>query len=307
MPFADEQIGKTFRSSKGDYLLSSLHASGSRTFVYRAKDLKADKTVAVKVLNPTIASIETEKTRFHRSMAESVSPRFFHKNILKVYNAHISTITWAVMEFIEGPSALALMNQVAAERMDWRDVWFIARDVASALDHISSLKLVHRNVMPSNILRKGTSSDSFEEKHTWILSGLTLTKKTTATQVVTAPGELIGEMAFLAPESTYGVSGTTDIRSDMYGLGMTLYVLLSGELPFTDKSEEKILQAIQSATEFPDNIRKKQLAVRPEFADVVMKLISKNPSKRFASTQELLIALKKVRERTSKDFERYPG
>jgi serine/threonine protein kinase len=306
MPFEDELIGKTLKSSKGDYLLSSLHASGSRTFIYRAQDVKTKKTVAIKILNPAIASTQTEKSRFHRSMSESVNSKFFHKNILRVYNAHISTITWAVMEFIEGPSALALMYHAAAERMDWRDVWFIARDVAAALHHISSLGLVHRNVLPSNILRRGMNADSLQAKHTWILSGLTLTKQASAIQVITAPGELVGEMAFLPPESTYGAPSTTDIRSDMYGLGMTLYVLLSGDLPFADQSEEAVLRTIRSTDEFPDNIRTKQLTVRPEFADIVMKLIRKNPDSRFSSTAELLTSLEKVRKMKSKDFERYP-
>ena len=147
-----------------------------------------------------------------------------HPNIVRLYNAgKKGPVCWAAMEFIEGESLTKVIDRIGIQGMlDWHEVFRLAVQIGRALQEASEHKIIHRNVTPTNILRR--TSDK-----TCLLGDLMLAKglEGTTAQQITQPGQLIGDLAYMSPERTQP-DAVADCRSDLYGLGATLYALLAG-------------------------------------------------------------------------------
>jgi serine/threonine-protein kinase len=191
------------------------------------------------------------------------------------------------MEYIAGENLMQLIDRMGVVGMlDWKNVFKVAVQVARALSYAHEHQIIHRNVTPTNILRDAATKDVK-------LGDLMLSKamEGTMAQPITRPGELVGDVAYMSPERT---RGTTDIdhRSDLYGLGATLYALLTSHAPFEGASlVEKITKIRQ---EPPAKPTKYQLAIPHPFEQIIMKLLEKRPEDRYASAEELLVDLERV-------------
>jgi serine/threonine protein kinase len=241
---------------------------------------------AVKVLSPTFTSTDEQRQRFVRAMKTMLpirSPR-----ILRLYNAGKNgPYCWAAMEYVEGDNLADLIQRIGIDGMlDWKEVWRVAIDVAHALNTGYENKIVHRNVTPKNILRRNSDKAC-------LLGDFMLAKalEGTLAQDVTSPGQILGELSYLAPERTRG-DAEIDTRSDMYGLGATCYALLTGRPPVSGTSMVEIIQNVRD--EKPEPPKKFQLSVNELFQDLIMTLIDKEPAKRFQTPAKLISELLRI-------------
>jgi serine/threonine protein kinase len=158
--------------------------------------------------------------------------------------------------------------------------------VDRSLEYVHFQSILHRNVTPTNILLEATSK-------TAKLGDLMLAKALEGIMAkqITRPGEIVGDVAYMSPERTRGPEDV-DHRSDLYGLGATLYALLTGRPPFTGSTlVEKVTRIRQSPPEKPT---KYQMSVPSQFEAVVLKLLAKRPEERYQSATELLKELTRV-------------
>ncbi len=281
-PSIRELIGHTFAS----YRLDSILASGSTGMVFKATDTDKNRIVAVKVLSPDRTSDDEEKERFIRAMKTMLPLR--HRNLIRLWNAGKSgPYCWAAMEYVDGENLLQVIQRLGIDGMlDWRDVWRVGVDIASALHAAFEQKVIHRNVTPKNIIRR-------KSDRVCMLGDLMLAKalEGTLAKQVTSPGSIIGDLAYLPPERTRD-SLEVDSRSDIYGLGATMYALLAGRPPFQEDNQMELIRAIRNND--PVRPSKYQLSIHVNFEDLVMKMLSKHSSERFQTPLELLHELERI-------------
>jgi serine/threonine-protein kinase len=191
------------------------------------------------------------------------------------------------MEFVEGESLTKVIHRIGVQNMlDWREAFKVAYQVGSALEEAYQQKIIHRNVTPANILRRNSDK-------VCLLGDLMLAKglESTQSQQVTQPGQLIGELAYMSPERTQS-DAEVDCRSDLYGLGATLYALLTGKPPVEGETLPTIISNIRRAT--PVHPKEFQLSIHERFADLVMSLLEKSPSNRFQTPRAMLKELENI-------------
>jgi serine/threonine protein kinase len=144
---------------------------------------------------------------------------------------------WVAMEYIAGENMTEVIDRIGvAGMLDWRYAFKVAVHVARALDYAHGKQIIHRNVAPKNILLETPTK-------TVKLGDLMLAKtlEGSLAQKITKPGEVVGDVAYMSPERTRGTDDV-DGRSDLYGLGATVYALLTGRPPFTIKAKGRRAQ-----------------------------------------------------------------
>ena len=269
-----------------NYHLEAAIAKGASGVVYKAKDTETGQTVALKVLYPEFAKNEEEMQRFIRGMKTALPLR--HPNLIALHKAgKTGAFCWMAMDFIEGESMMEVIKRVGiAGMLDWRYGYRIAVHVGRALEYAHGLSIIHRNVTPQNILLR--TSDK-----TVLLGDLMLAKalEGTLAQQITRPGELVGDVGYMSPERTRGTSDV-DGRSDLYGLGATVYALIAGRPPFGSGTVLETITRIRTAE--PEKPKKYQMAIPDLFQGTVLKLLAKRPEERFQTAKELLVDLERV-------------
>ncbi len=272
--------------SMAHYRLDKIITAGSTGFLFKATDTEKNRTAAVKVLSPDRTSTEEEKERFVRAMKTMLPIR--HPNIVSLWNAGKSgPFCWAAMEYIDCESMTEVIHRIGIEGMlDWRDVWRVGVDIGRALEKAYAEKVIHRNVTPANILRRKADKAC-------LLGDLMLAKalEGALAKQVTTPGQLLGELPYLPPERTRDQS-VVDTRSDIYGLGATMYALLAGKAPFESDSTAELIRMIRD--DVPKSPKKYQLAVNDLFAAIVLKMIAKRPDDRYDNPTQMLAELERV-------------
>ena len=186
-----------------------------------------------------------------------------------------------------GTSVSELIDAIGISGMlDWKQVWKIGVDIGQALQEAHRHKVVHRNVTPANLLRR--SSDK-----TFLLSDLMFARALDQTDAarLTRPGEVIGDLGFIAPERVLSIDDV-DERSDQYGLGATMYTLLAGHPPYPAKNLPQLISLLQG--DHPVDPKAIQFGVDERFSSMVMKMIALNPKNRYSSSSEMLEELKRI-------------
>jgi serine/threonine protein kinase len=279
-------LGGLVGQTLSHYSVETLLARGASGAVFRAKDNEDGKTVALKVLQPEFAKNEEEMQRFIRAMKTVLPLR--HPNLITLYAAgKTGAFCWVAMEFVEGESMTQVIQRIGvAGMLDWRYGYRVAVHIGRALEHAHGQHIIHRNVTPQNILLR--SSDKVA-----VLGDLMLAKalEGTLAQQITRPGELVGDVAYMSPERTRGTADV-DGRSDLYGLGATVYALITGRPPFTAGTLPELITKIRNAE--PEKPQKYQMSVPPLFQGTVLKLLAKRPDERFQTASELLAELDRV-------------
>ena len=269
-----------------DYRLDEIIASGNNGMIYRAMDVKRDRVCAVKVMPPSFADDEEQRARFVRAMQTMMPVK--HDHIIEIYNAgKTGEFCWIAMEYVDGGSLADVINDIGFDGMvDWRKVWQIGVQVTRALHEASKYKIVHRNLTPSNILRrKGDRS--------CLVGDLMFAKalEGSMSYQVTGLGQIIGDVPFLPPESTRA-DKLLDARSDIYSLGATLYALMTGRPPVEEGPMIDMIKRVREV--IPIRPKEFQLSVDELFQDTVMKMLSKRPEDRYSSPDELLRELHRI-------------
>jgi serine/threonine protein kinase len=270
----------------GDYQLTEIIAAGSSGMVFKGTGVRDQRVVAIKVLTPDPSNQEEQKDRFVRAMQTMIPVR--HENIVRLYNAgKKGPYCWAAMEYVDGESLAQVIARIGIHGMlGWPDVWRVAVHVGRALHAASELKIVHRNVTPTNILRRRADG-------VCLLGDLMLAKALEGAHArdITAPAQLIGDVAYMSPERTRD-SRHTDERSDIYGLGATLYALLTGRPPFDSSSLTELIRQVRDDP--PVAPRKYQMAINEMFQEVVLRMLAKRPADRYQAPSQLLTDLDRI-------------
>ncbi len=278
----EQLVGESFSR----YVIESVVARGSSGMVFRARDTEKDRVVAIKVLSPDYSGTEEQKERFVRGV--KVMGPIRHDNIVSLHAAGIhDPYCWVAMEYVEGESMTQVIKRIGvAGMLDWRYAFRVAIHIGQALEEAAQHRIIHRNVTPSNILLR--TSDKVVK-----LSDLTLAKalEGTLARQMTQPGQLIGDVSYMAPERTR-MQETADGRSDIYGLGATLYALLTGRPPYEAESLPELVSKIRS--EEPPQPKTFQLSIPDMFQDIVMHMLAKRPEDRYQTPAELLKDLRRV-------------
>jgi serine/threonine protein kinase len=277
-------VGQTL----GHFAIDALIAKGASGAVFRVRDTKDGQVLALKVLHPEFSTNDDEMKRFIRAMKTVLPLR--HPNLVALYGAgRAGPYCWIAMEYVDGESMTQVIRRIGvAGMLDWRIAYGVAVHIGRALEYAHENSIIHRNVMPANILLR--NGDKVAK-----LGDLMLAKalEGTLAQQITKPGELVGDIAYMAPERTRGTADV-DGRADLYGLGATLYALLTGRPPFTADAMPDLIAKIRTTE--PEKPKKYQLSIPDMLQGTVLRLLAKRPEERYQTAQELLTDL----ERTGK-------
>ncbi len=293
-------LGTTFHRYR---VLQTIAVAGSG-IVFRAKDTRHGKILALKIFKPAFLADEVAAQRFERAVRIMFGQR--HPNIVELYNAgRMGKYCFTASELVEGESAVDLIRRIGvAGMLDPSTVLQIAMDLCEALRFAESIKIVHRNIKPSNILitrRDDGMSQPKSQKNgstrRALLNDLILARASSNSPAadLTQPGAILGEVCYMTPEQL-GSGHPVDCRSDIYQLGVTLYALLTGRPPHDGGRMSETMTAILTVKPIP--IQACHLATPAQFDTLVLKMLEKNPRNRFQSATDLSDALRKVAAET---------
>ena len=267
------------RALSAHYELDSEIGRGGMGVVYRAKDRRLKRTVAIKVLPPELAFRSEIKTRFLREA--EMAAQLNHPNIVDIYAVDESGgIVFFVMAYVTGDNVAKLLHEHGALSID--QARRILRDVADALAYAHERGVIHRDIKPDNIL---IDADSGRPMVTDFGIARAVSEGETR---LTATGIAIGTPTYMSPEQAAG-ERAIDGRSDLYSLGILGYQMLSGEPPFVANSTPAIL--VKHVSERPVPIEQRRSDVPPDLARVIMQLLEKDPANRFPSANSVVVAL----------------
>ena len=265
--------------------------------VYLAQDMNLDRPVALKVLPETVASNEQRMRRFIQE-AKAASA-LNHPNILTIYEIDDSPVgKFIATEFIEGQSIRELMKHGPLTSSEVLD---LASQIASALAAAHAAGIVHRDIKPENVMVR---SDGLVKVLDFGLAKLTDSRsdgvdaEAPTRAVNTEPGAVIGTPLYMSPEQARGQP--LDQRTDIFSLGVLVYELVSGRLPFDGSNTNEILAAILSDKQ-PLPLARYTRESSVELERIVDKALRKNRDERYQTSKDLLIDLRALKEH--KDFE----
>jgi serine/threonine protein kinase len=249
--------------------------------VYRARDVRLKRGVAVKLLPPELAFRADIRTRFLRE-AETAA-RLNHPNIVPIYTVdERDGVVYFVMGLVEGGSIGDRLRLSGAMPID--DVRRILREVADALAYAHRMGVVHRDIKPDNILLDASSGRAMV---TDFGIARAAGEDTDGTRL-TGTGVVIGTPAYMSPEQCAG-DREIDGRSDLYSLGTVAYQMLTGAPPFSGGNTPAIM--LKQVTEAPAPLHARRPDVPEDLERIVMTLLAKDPADRFASGEALVAAL----------------
>ena len=279
----DKYIGRLLG---GRYELIDVVGVGGMAVVYRARDTILGRYVAIKILKEAFAKDPDIRKRF--AIESRAVAKLSHHNIVSVYDVGNEDGTdYIVMELIEGVTLKEYLQQKG--RLSWQESIFFAEQISSALVHAHSRGIIHQDIKPQNIiiLRDGTAKLT-----DFGIASFATTQETRVVQ------EAIGSVHYISPEQAKG--SKIDYRTDIYSLGVVMYEMLTGKLPFEGETALQIvMQHINAVPPMPSEL----VPDIPKGLDaIVMHAMCANISRRYASADELCADLARVREDPNVQF-----
>jgi eukaryotic-like serine/threonine-protein kinase len=289
----------------GPYEIESQLGAGGMGEVYRARDARLDRTVAIKVLASHLSSLPELKQRMERE-ARAISA-LNHPNICHLYDIGSETGTdYRVMEFLEGET---LADRLGKGALPLGEVLRIGSAVAEALAFAHQHGIIHRDLKPGNImltkagaklmdfgLAKSVAAGALgSQSNAPLLSAVnTLTNASPMTPLTTV-GAVIGTIQYMSPEQIEGKPA--DARSDLFALGAVLYEMLTGKRPFLGKSQISVASAILEQN--PEPLSAVQPLTPASLEYVVNTCLAKNPDDRFQNAHDVALQLRWIAQRAS--------
>jgi serine/threonine-protein kinase len=265
----------------GKYRLDALLAEGGMGAVYRATHVMLGKKIAIKLIRSELGASPEIVRRFQREARAATALN--HPNIVSVYDLGQTPngTLYIAMEFIEGPSLRAQI-QAGHGIAPFRTV-AILRQVSSALSTAHKHNIIHRDLKPQNIMLT-TGPDGSEQAK---LVDFGIAKTFDEATQLTSLGSALGTPYYMSPEQIEG--RPVDARSDLYALGIILYEMLVGEVPFSDQSTPAVL--VKQLKERPPRPSLKNPAVPAALETIALRCLEKDPGQRFQSADEFAAAL----------------
>ena len=290
----------TYGTKLGPYEIQSPLGAGGMGEVYRAKDTRLDRTVAIKILPQHLSSNPDLGQRFARE-ARAISS-LNHPRICTLYDVgHQDGIDFLVMEYLEGET---LAQRLRKGRLPLKEALKIGIDVCEALEKAHLAGIIHRDLKPGNImltangaklmdfgLAKAAAATSSAASAPLLSAAQTLSEASPLSPLTTA-GTVVGTIQYMAPEQIQGKEA--DARSDLFALGAVLYEMVTGLKPFEGKSQISVAGAILEKD--PEPISRIQPLTPPAFEHLVNTCLAKNPEDRFQTAHDVKLQLKWIAE-----------
>jgi serine/threonine protein kinase len=255
---------------------------GGMAAVYKARKISIDKTVAIKVLFPYLATDASFTERFQREAKAAASIQ--HENIVNVIDFGESEGSFfIVMEYYQGRTLEDLMK--ARTGIPFDVAAQVILEVAYGLEAAHHLDIVHRDIKPANII--------FTDQGGIKVADFGLAKKSDSMTMITQQGKVIGTPAYMSPEQAAGRPVGTS--SDIFSLGVVAYELFGRRKPFEGKSYSDVLEKIQTFA--PDSVTNANPVIEPEFAAIISRMLEKNDRDRYPNATALIADLESAMEK----------
>jgi serine/threonine protein kinase len=285
-------VGRTGGFLLGQYRILDQLGRGGMGRVYKAEHRTMGRIVALKVLAPDLLRTDRAQELFLREVRAAA--RLVHPNIVTAYDANqVDGRYFLVLEYVDGPNLEQLVRKQGplpvGQACDY------ARQITQGLQCAHALGMVHRDVKPANVLVQQRGLDGSEGAGIVKISDFGLARlcqpgdaASPNLTILTRENAVLGTPDYLSPEQARDLHNT-DIRSDLYSLGCTFYYLLAGQVPFPGGTTMEKL--IRHGTEEPTPVTDLRPEVPPAVADIVARLMAKDPAERYQTPAELIAIL----------------
>lgn len=280
----DKYVGKKL---DGRYEIQELIGVGGMATVYRAIDTKNKRDVAIKILKDEFLK-NSEFIRRFKNESKAISV-LSHPNIVKVYDVSFGdVIKYIVMEYIDGITLKEYLEQ-QNNKIEWKMAVYFTAQILKAMQHAHENGIIHRDVKPQNImlLQDGTIK----------VTDFGIARFSN-TETKTMTDKAIGSVHYIAPEQARG--DRTDGKSDVYSIGVMLYEMLTGKLPF--EADSAVSVAIKQLQEDPKPPREINPDIPKGLEEITLKAMRKEPTQRYTTAESMLRDLQRVNKKPDTVF-----
>ncbi|MDP1678325.1 MAG: protein kinase [Bacteroidota bacterium] len=254
---------------------------GGMGVVYKAKDTKLDRFVALKFLTKNVASSDSDRQRFMQEAKAAATLN--HPNICTIYDvAEHEGQLFIAMEFIDGETLRDRKNNIS-----FKQSIDIGIQIAEALAAAHEKGIIHRDIKPENVMLRKDGLVQIMDFGLAKLQGVTR---------LTREGNTVGTMGYMSPEQVQGFN--VDHRTDIFSFGVLLYELISGQSPFKGMHETAIIYEIVNVDAEPISILKPELP--PDLDAIILECLAKEPDERYQSAKEIVKDLRKLKRESSR-------
>jgi serine/threonine protein kinase len=258
----------------GRYRIDALIGRGGMSDVYRGMDVVLQRQVAIKILTDRSEDLRKRFLREAQSMA-----RLNHTNIVGVYDAAQNDgVSYIVMELVQGRTLATISPSELTVHTALRYILELLEALAFAHEN----NVVHRDVKPANIMVLANGAIKVMD--------FGLSRRTSEMSSVTNAGEIVGTIAYLSPERFLGK--IADARSDLYSVGVVMYEVFTGTVPFKNESDDLVAVIFAHVNEPPAALRAINPAVPAPIERIVLRLLEKDPERRYASAREVTVDIR---------------
>jgi serine/threonine protein kinase/predicted ATPase len=281
----------------GSYIIMGTLGAGGMGKVYLAQDTRLGRRVALKLL-PASFTMDHERVRRFEQEARAASA-LNHPNLLTIHEIGAEQNThYIATEFVEGST---LREKLKAGRISLPEVLEIAIQIGAALTAAHAARVVHRDIKPENIMVRpdgyikvldfGLAKPTGQGFATSVDSGDT--DSLSRALVNTQPGMVMGTFAYMSPEQSRGLE--VDARTDIWSLGVVLYEMLAGRVPFKGPTNSDVMVSVLNRE--PPPLAQYLPGIQPELERIVMKALAKDREERYQTAKDLLIDLRRLKQR----------
>lgn len=285
----DQYIGKLLDNR---YEILERIGIGGMAVVYKGRDHRLNRLVAIKILKEELASDAEFRRRFHdESQAVAM---LSHPNIMAVYDvSHTPELDYIVMELLDGITLKQYMQKKGG-KLAWREALHFITQIMKALSHAHSRGIIHRDIKPHNIM---VLRDGSLKVADFGIARLTSSAQATLTQ------EALGSVHYISPEQARG--SHIDARSDIYSAGVVLYEMITGRLPY--EGDSPVAVAIQHINSIPLSPREIDPEIPEALEAITMKAMASDVNQRYISADAMLADLEEFRKNPSINFDYTPA
>lgn len=261
----------------GHFRLVERLGMGAFGTVWKALDTELDRTVAIKI--PRSGQLDSQHQELFLREARSAA-QLRHPNIVPVYEVGRDGNTlYIVSQYIRG---IDLSDWLTAQRLTSREAAELCATIADALHHAHEQGVIHRDLKPANVMIDGDGQPHIMD--------FGLARRDMGEITMTVEGQVLGTPAYMSPEQAQGLSHMADRRADVYSLGVILFQLLTGELPFRGNSRMLLHQVVHDE---PPSPKKLNGTVPKDLETITLRCLEKDPNRRLPSAQNLTTELRR--------------